>query len=366
MRDTELENRLNEQTHLLGFNDGVYDFTTQTFRKGRPDDFVMKTVGYDFPRKVDPTALESVQKVLSDPFSDTSMADYITSTLASCLDGSRRFQEFYIWTGRGSNGKSTIQELVMQTMGSYAHPLDMAFWTSPKGQTGGAMPEIADKKGVRIVFSNEPECKSKIQVSKIKEVTGGENITARRLYCDPVTYKPQFGIFICCNDLPELTKHDGGIERRTRVVPFVHQFMQHPLPGQKASDPAMLENCKRNIEWRKALMYILLQKHAQIATLRVLDLPEQVREASRGYMEDNNPVGLWLKEHFIVTNSRDDHFTFTQMFERYRIDTKDMEMTQKDFNKAMNSNGIEKDRFGKDRKHSFYGIHLIELEGGFN
>lgn len=332
---------LDENTNVIGFNNGVYDFTIKQFRKGRPDDYVTMSVGYDYPLIVSPKALREVKDVIAAPFDSEQMATYITQVISSCFDGRRKFQEFYIWTGRGSNGKSSIQELIMQTLGDYAKPLDIAFWTKAKRECGGAMPELADKKGVRFVFSNEPEATDKIQVSKIKEVTGGERITARKLYSQPITYRPQFGIFILCNDLPELSKTDGGIERRTRVVPFKHQFKQHPLPGQRKADPMVLENCRENAEWHKACMRMLLDAYEQVRHICTITLPNEVVNSSKQYMEDNNPVGIWLRENFEITQNDDDKILAEHMYNMYKC--VDRNITKTAFGKSMTElNGVDK------------------------
>ena len=230
--DGEFVAALDENTNLLGFNDGVYDFSTSQFRKGLPEERVSMTVGYDFPENVDAKLIETVHNVIADPFDSPEMSQYLLASIASCLDGRRLFQEYYVLTGKGANSKSCIQELVSKTLGDYAKPLDITFWTRAKGNCGDAQPELADKKGVRIIFSNEPSDTDVIQCQKLKEISGNDPIVARKLYGHPITFRPQFGVYILCNDLPQLSKSDFAIERRTRIIPFVHQYRINPLPGQ--------------------------------------------------------------------------------------------------------------------------------------
>lgn len=352
---------LDENTNIMGFNNGVYDFTTATFRKGRPDDYITLSVGYNYPDTVTEEARRNVMKVFTDPFGSEDLTKYVLQILASCMDGRRKFQEYYIWTGRGSNGKSTIQELIMQTFGDYAKPLDIAFWTKSRREAGGAMPELADKKGVRFVFSNEPEATDRIQVAKIKEVTGGERITARKLYCQPVTFRPQFGIFILCNDLPELSKTDGGIERRTRIVPYSRQFKQNPIPGQLIADPMVLENCKNNVEWRMACMRLLLDTYATIRSLMTLVLPLEIINASRQYMEENNPIGIWLKDNFEITNDENDRVPVDEMWMLYKSMV-DKNIAKNVFGTSMtNMNNINRKQIKVNKINRYYYIGIRKI-----
>jgi P4 family phage/plasmid primase-like protien len=336
LRDPDFLDRLDDGP-FIGFNNGVYDLDAGEFRKGRPQDRVSLSVGYDYPEpdSIDPEALEEVRRLFSDPFESPEMPDYLFKTLASCLDGRRKVAELYVWTGVGSNGKSTIQELVMATMDRYAQPLDINFWTRPKGAAGAALPELADKRPCRFVFSNEPEATDKLQVAKLKEVTGGERITARRLYGDPITYRPRFGIFILANTLPELSKVDGGISRRLRVVPFVHQFRQFPLPGQRQARPAVMDNCRNNVEWRRALMFLLLDAYRRIKGLEAIPLPAEVLQANEDYLEDNNPVGRFLAENFVMTGNQDHYIRASELFAIYTQITRDRMMTLTAFGSSM-------------------------------
>jgi P4 family phage/plasmid primase-like protien len=260
-----------------------------------------------------------------------------------CLDGRRSVAEFFVWTGSGSNGKSTQQELIMATLGKYAAPLDITFWTRARGAQGGALPELADKRSCRFCFSNEPEASDKLQVAKLKEVTGGERLTARKLYCDPVTFRPKFGVFILTNTLPELSKTDGGVSRRLRVVPFAHQFRQHPLPGQRQADPAIMEACRTNLEWRRALMRMLLDRYPAVRALHALPLPREVVEASAEYLEDNNPVGRWLAENYTVTHDPDHTVAATELHAAYSAAMRNHPLTMTAFGISMTqTNGIPK------------------------
>lgn len=45
---------------------------------------------------------------------------------------------------------------------------------------------------------------AKLDEATIKQYTGGEDITARELYQSAITFKPQFTMWLSCNDLPSV------------------------------------------------------------------------------------------------------------------------------------------------------------------
>lgn len=358
MKDDEIFDKMDTTPGLIGFNNGVYDLNAGEFRAARPEEYVCKTVGYDYVSDVSKGVKDAVKSIIYEPFADTETGDYVVKSLASTLDGHNKWQEFYIWTGSGANGKSTTQELVLKTLGEYGAPLDSAFWTTPKPRSGSAMPELADKKGIRCIFSNEPEATDKLHIGKIKEITGGEAITARALYQDPITFTPMFKVFFACNTIPNLSKLDGGIKRRIRVIPFIYQFKENPIGGQKKADITLLSKIRENIEYRQAFMQLLIENYrAHIKGADALAVPQSVVEASEEYITENNPVLTWLQDNYVITHDPKDVIKAADMFVEYsRIDRN---MTQTAFGTAMTViNGVPKKQVGKSKIWHYVGIKL--------
>ena len=45
----EFDEKINSKLNLIGFDNGVFDLSTMTFRMGAPDDFVTVTTKYSLP-----------------------------------------------------------------------------------------------------------------------------------------------------------------------------------------------------------------------------------------------------------------------------------------------------------------------------
>ena len=64
----------------------------------------------------------------------------------------------------------------------------------------------------------------KLDEEKIKQLTGGEEISARALYQSAITFKPQFTLWLSCNDLPMVTDKSLFASERIKVVEFNRHF----------------------------------------------------------------------------------------------------------------------------------------------
>ena len=93
-----------------------------------------------------------------------------------------------------------------QALGEYKGTVPITLVTSARNSIGGTSSEVMQLKGVRYAVMQEPSKDSVINEGVLKELTGGDPIQARALYCDSEIYIPQFSLAVCTNALFEIKK----------------------------------------------------------------------------------------------------------------------------------------------------------------
>ena len=249
--DKEFLDKLDANTKLVGFENCIFDLNSGMFRFGEPSDFVSKSCGIyiplykgdTFPISIDDyyKTLKTANdyKILDYQLSDflekilpiKSVRDYTLRKIASCLLGDIREEKFHIWTGSGGNGKSKLTDLIEKCFGDYSCKLPVSILTQKRGQSSGANPELARTRGVRFICMQEPDVNENINIGLMKELTGGDTITARGLYKSCQDFKPQFTLFLMCNQLPSVPGDDDGTWRRLEVVEFISKFRENVKDG---------------------------------------------------------------------------------------------------------------------------------------
>jgi putative DNA primase/helicase len=149
---------------------------------------------------------------------DVVLAGYLQKLLGRCLTGDVSEQILPVFWGGGANGKSVLIRVVGHVLGDYAHS------GAPQLLLAGAserhLTELAALHGRRFVACSEtPEGKF-FDESRIKELTGGDVITCRRMREDHWSYSPSAKLFLITNHKPRVRGNDHAIWRRLRLVPF--------------------------------------------------------------------------------------------------------------------------------------------------
>jgi putative DNA primase/helicase len=76
----------------------------------------------------------------------------------------------------------------------------------------------------------------------MKELTGGDPIQARALYCESETFTPQFDLVVCTNNLFEIASNDDGTWRRIRICDFMSKFVDTDANGLIQSVESLEDN----------------------------------------------------------------------------------------------------------------------------
>ncbi|MAO82826.1 MAG: hypothetical protein CMH50_02945, partial [Myxococcales bacterium] len=294
--------KLDQNPLLLGFDNGVIDFETKEFRKGKPSDFISLSTNRNYvpiDRNNDEhnDVLKQISDFMSQLFPNESLKKYMWQHLSSTLLGTNENQTFNMYTGKGSNGKSILVKLMEIVLGDYKGTVPITLITQGRNKIGSASPETAQLKGKRYAVMQEPSKGDRINEGIMKELTGGDPIQARSLFKDAITFIPQFSLVVCCNVMLDITSNDDGTWRRVRVCPFKSKFTKTPVsddpdsPHQFKIDP-QLE--KKFTQWAP----IFVSRLIEIVFERggVVDDCDIVMAASDKYREGQDYLTQFVNE----------------------------------------------------------------------
>lgn len=140
------------------------------------------------------------------------------------LTGSTTEQCAFFLYGTGRNGKSTFIDIIRDIFGDYAANIQPETIMVRSNQSTAINSDIARLKGARLVTSVEPNEGVRINEGLLKQLTGDDTVTARKLYGDEFEFKPEFKLWMATNHKPVIRGTDTGIWRRIHMIPFTVQI----------------------------------------------------------------------------------------------------------------------------------------------
>jgi P4 family phage/plasmid primase-like protien len=347
---------------LFAFADGVYDLQKGAFRMITPQDYISTTTGYPYPRQSNPTARAGIKKFITSMFENDETETYVLQVLSTCLLGENRFQEFYVFTGSGANGKGAVDELLRNTWGDYYYSVDNTLFTKPLERKDQPIPALVTAKSKRIMMTTEPESDEKLQGGLLKKISGKDIIEARTLNSkNIIRYVAPFKIIIQANAIPELNRLDGGIQRRMSIIEFPFKFVSANKVDEQSyhrlGDPDVRDKWCKSPEWRDEFFLMLTEYYKGVKDLKDLPRPNSVTNATGDYLDGNNPVKAWLTENYDITNNDKDKVGASDLKKAFMYATNTKEIADAKFKSLMSFNNIKNKRtaigqvyFGLKRK----------------
>lgn len=342
--DKEFLNCLDENRNLICFNNGVYDLEKMIFRDGCPKDYISLCTNTDYKEyDENDEHIKTLNKYFEQVHPNPNIRNYVLNLLSSYLSGHIADEKFIIWTGTGANSKSKLVELFSMCLGDYSGTLPISLLTQKRSKSGQATPEIAMSKGRRFMVFQEPEAEDQIKVGLMKELTGGDTISARQLFKEPIEFKPQFKLLLTCNRLPHIPASDGGTWRRLRVVEFKSKFCLNP---KKENEFLIDTNLSKNFEkWQQSLMSLLIQKYKHYKR-HGLEEPREVTKYTESYKASSDIYLQFIQDN--IKEDRNNKISIDQLYNIYKIWVKENSSTKptnkKEFKKYFSDNYSEQMR----------------------
>jgi P4 family phage/plasmid primase-like protien len=205
------------------------------------------------------------------------------------LDGNHRYvMADSLVVTHNSNGKSLSVSLFEKTLGQYCCKFPVTLLTQKRAASSAATPEIARAKGRRFAVLQEPSEDERLNVGQLKELSGGDTVQTRELFKAPCEWRPQFKLFLLCNQLPHVPSDDGGTWRRIRVVEFASKFVERPNPEHPTEFPMDMELPTRINGWKEHFMALLLNVYYKRYAVGHLSEPLAVLSCTRDYQRTND------------------------------------------------------------------------------
>ena len=219
---------------------------------------------------------------------DKELQSYLQRMVGYALTGSTQEHALFFLYGTGANGKSVFVNTLATILGDYATnaPMD----TFMETRTDRHPTDMAGLRGARFVAAIETEQGKRWAESKLKNLTGGDKLSARFMRQDFFEFFPQFKLFVAGNHKPAIRNIDEAMKRRLHLIPFT--ITVPPERRDKNLQQKLLAERDGILAW--AVQGCLdWQRHGRLSP------PQRVVDATEEYFEAEDALGRWLDERCV-------------------------------------------------------------------
>jgi putative DNA primase/helicase len=265
---------------LLGTPGGTVELRSGTMRPARQTDYITKSTAAAPAERPDcPRWLAFLEDVAA---GDQGLIRFIRQRCGYTLTGDTREHALLFVYGPGGNGKSVLLNTVAGILGDYCRNAAMETFTAAQGDRHPT--DLAMLQGARMVCASETEEGRAWAEVRIKQLTGGDTISARFMRQDFFEFRPQFKLVVIGNHKPVLRNVDEAARRRFNVVPFTY----------KPATPDRLLEEKLRAEWPAILRWMIegcldWQKNSLVRPAVVVDTTDE-------YFHEQDTFRQWIED----------------------------------------------------------------------
>jgi putative DNA primase/helicase len=315
---------------LLCVDNGILNLETCTLERHDPSQLQTKLIPIEYDAEAEAPIF---QNFLETSLPDPEVIDFIQTLIGYFLTGKTTEQKVFFFIGNGANGKSVLVRVMRALLGEYAVIAQEDLLVKQKFQSHPA--SAAELKGARLASCNEVEGAAQISEVKVKQLTGGDTLQARRMKENFFRFEPTHKLLMVANYRPEFHDTDEGIWRRVVLVPFevvipteqrdlqLFEKIEKELSGVLAW---AVEGCRR---WQKDGLII----------------PHAVDMATADLRAENDPLQTFLEE-CCIRQGNTEKSVFLECLTRYCEMNSEKVPTAKWVSESMKKKGFKEKKSG--------------------
>jgi putative DNA primase/helicase len=283
---------LDRDRYLLNVENGTVDLRSGELRPHRREDLITRLAPVVFEDSAEAPQWERfLEQIMA---GKAELVEFLQRFVGYCLTGDIREQVLCFFHGGGANGKSTLLEVLKATLGGYAMQGPPGLLMARRHEAHPT--EIASLFAARLVMCTEAGEGNRFDEVTLKQLTGGDTLTARRMREDFWQFEPTHKLVLCANHRPTVRGIDHAVWRRIRLVPFDVKFWRDDDPehgpAELRADPALRD---RLLEERSGILAWAIRGCLKWQR-EGLGASAIIREATDAYRREQDVVGRWLAE----------------------------------------------------------------------
>jgi putative DNA primase/helicase len=347
-----------DQNHmLLNVENGIIDMRTGMLMPHDKKLRITKIIAVPYsPAAECPTWLDTLSLAFD---GNQSIISYMQRAFGYTITGSTDEQCLFIMYGPdGSNGKSTISNVLEALLGEYAEVAQPEVLQA-SNSSNSKDAQVASMLGARMVSMNEATG-HRLREDVVKQWTGGDTIVARHLYQAPFSFIPSHKIWMRTNDKPTIIGTDDAIWRRIKLIPF-----EKSIPVEKRRPMSeVLEALEQ--ESQGVLLWLVNGAKEWYDNRRVkgmmsgLDEPKIIQDAQNTYRAEMNEFRAFLDDVTDFTGDDADSITKVNLFWAFNTWQRDtgrrLHVSRTRFNKEMTRLGMQEKRLANGGARIWFGV----------
>jgi P4 family phage/plasmid primase-like protien len=302
---------------LLAVANGVVELRTGTLRAERqsdlvlrrcPDDYVSEEPTGDDVDRLKQFLVEITGSAHGDP--DPQALEYLQRRLGASVRGKNSLTAIELWNGHGSNGKSVLSNLLQAALGDtdkggYACSTNanVIMSTVKVRDAESSTPFLVKLIGARLVFMAESKDTDHMNESFVKQISGGDKITARANYQEGKSYGVTFSPVLLTNNLPHINEGGEALWDRIAVTEFACRWRRPNKQYVSAEDLALPlgdlwfeDVAPHSKSVRQWLIWWLVEGCVKWFKEGLGAVPERYHTAVRAYQDNNDKYSDWMAE----------------------------------------------------------------------
>lgn len=271
---------------LVNTPGGVYHLLENRLREHRREDLMTRITAASPDRDhLAPRWRSFLKEILV----DEDRIAHLQRALGYSITGLMREQKIFLLLGEGNNGKSTLAQTIVKVLGDYAAEVNFETFLL-RDNRSGTRGDLIRLRGKRFGMASEMNPGERLDTRRLKEWTGGEDVVARELYKNEISFKPVAKLWFLANHAPIVQDSSLGIWRRLVRIPF-----EIVIPAGRVD----LELESKLLAEAPGIMWWLIEG-CQAYLRDGLGEDPVAKAATAAWRADSDHIGRWMQNACIL------------------------------------------------------------------